>query len=190
MRLLPLASIIAAVATTTVLGISFTNAYPVPDQHQALFGNVEMAEHYTFDTNAQGPPELIDILAMEKSATTAMDAIMQSESLVRAISGDSADFKSGLTLLLPTNEAFRRVGPIPEDLELVMQRHFIPHVVSLKSMTSGTTVTSYKGSATLRFWSKNDVVYVQADERELAQVRGAGVQAGNGTYFLVDQLFV
>ncbi|KAJ2059735.1 hypothetical protein GGI17_004207 [Coemansia sp. S146] len=149
-----------------------------------------MAEHYTFDTNTQGPPELIDVLAMEKSATTAMDAIMQSESLVRAISGDSVDFKSGLTLLLPTNEAFRKAGPIPEDLELVMQRHFIPQVVSLESMASGTTVTSYKGSTNLRFLSKKDVVYVQADERELAQVRGAGVRAGDGIYFLVDQLFV
>ncbi|KAJ2809796.1 hypothetical protein GGI24_007144, partial [Coemansia furcata] len=126
MRLLLLASIIAAVAATAVLYVSFANAYPVPDQHQALFGNVKKAEHYTFDTNAQGPPELIDVLAMEKSATTAMDAIMQSESLVRAISGDSNDFKNGLTLLLPTNEAFRKAGPIPENLEPVMQRHFIP----------------------------------------------------------------
>ncbi|KAJ1654950.1 hypothetical protein GGF38_004854, partial [Coemansia sp. RSA 25] len=152
---------------------------------------VEMSEHYTFDTNAQGPPELIDVLAMEKSATTAMDAIMQSEALVRAVSGDSADFKTGLTLLLPTNEAFRKAKSVPSnDLELVMQRHFVPQKVSLTAMTKGTTVDSYKGAASLRFSSTEGIMYVQADKREGVQVRGSGVRAGNGTYFLVDQLFV
>ncbi|KAJ2747086.1 hypothetical protein GGI20_000791 [Coemansia sp. BCRC 34301] len=198
MRFLPL---VAIIATTAVLGTAFANAQPAPAQHQALFdinrpsnsngAAVEMSEHYTFDTNAQGPPELIDILAMEKSATTAMDAIMQSEALVRAISGDSADFKTGLTLLLPTNEAFRRAKSTPtRDLELVMQRHFIPQLVSLESMAEGATVDSYKGAASLRFSSKQGTVYVRADGREDVPVRGSGVQAGNGTYFLVDQLFV
>ncbi|KAJ2910703.1 hypothetical protein GGI21_000608 [Coemansia aciculifera] len=203
MRLLPLVSIIAAVATTTVFGTYLANAHPVADQRQALFDiqrsnsnnnngvAIEMSRPYTFDTNAQGPPELIDVLAMEKSATTAMDAIMQSEALVRAISGDSADFKSGLTLLLPTNEAFRKAKSIPTmDLELVMQRHFVPQVISLKSMAKGTTVDSYKGAASLRFSSNQDAVFVQADKREHVQVKGSGVQAGKGTYFLVDQLFI
>ncbi|KAJ2688076.1 hypothetical protein IWW39_002494 [Coemansia spiralis] len=133
-----------------------------------------MPEHYTFDTSAQGPPRLIDVLAKEKSATIAMDAIMQSESLVRAISGGSTGFKNGLTLLLPTNEAFRQAGPTPENLELVMQRHFIPQVVSLKSMASGVTVASYEDAAVLRFWSEDGVINVRADSREKAQVSGAG----------------
>ncbi|KAJ2013659.1 hypothetical protein GGI06_003758 [Coemansia sp. S85] len=159
---------------------------PIPSQASV---KTKMPEHYTFDTSAQGPPRLIDVLAKEKSATIAMDAIMQSESLVRAISGDSTGFKNGLALLLPTNEAFRQAGPTPENLELVMQRHFIPQVVSLKSMASGVTVASYEDAAVLRFWSEDGVVNVQADSREKAQVSGAGVQAGTGTYFLVNQLF-
>ncbi|KAJ1662442.1 hypothetical protein IW140_001662 [Coemansia sp. RSA 1813] len=144
---------------------------------------------YMFDSDAKGPPELSDVLAKEKGASIAMDAILSSESLVRAISGDSTDFAQGLTLLLPTNKAFQALNDIPDDLELVMKRHFVPQVVTSQMMEHGATVFSYQRSATLRFTSSQGQAYVQADKRAPIAVRGAGVQAGGGMYFLVDELF-
>ncbi|KAJ2805158.1 hypothetical protein H4R21_001367, partial [Coemansia helicoidea] len=87
-----------------------------------------MASQYIYDLGAQGPPALSDIIAQEKGSSIAVDAILRSETLVRAVSGDSPDFGDGLTLLLPTNRAFRGLGPFPDDLELVMKRHFIAQV--------------------------------------------------------------
>ncbi|KAJ2005430.1 hypothetical protein GGI04_002249 [Coemansia thaxteri] len=201
MRLLSLATLFASAAITakTTLGVSFASAHPVQDQQrQAAFGTYHsnalaaaMADHYTFDSNAQGPPELSDVLAKEKSATIALDAILRSEALVRAISGDSADFNAGLTLLLPTNKAFLSLGAIPDDLDTVMMRHFIPQRVTLAEMTDGVAVASYKDSASLRFFEDAGTTFVQADERAPTAVNGgAGTQAGNGTYFLVDDLFI
>ncbi|KAJ2556966.1 hypothetical protein EV175_001648 [Coemansia sp. RSA 1933] len=149
-----------------------------------------MSVPYMFDSDAKGPPALSDILAKEKGASIAMDAIMRSESLVRAISGDSADFAQGLTLLLPTNKAFLALSDIPDDIDLVMKRHFIPQAVTPQAMEQGTTVFAYQRSAALRFTSSQGRVYVQADKRAPTAVHGAGVQAGTGAYFLVDELFV
>ncbi|KAJ1954662.1 hypothetical protein GGI12_005740, partial [Dipsacomyces acuminosporus] len=149
-----------------------------------------MDSHFTFDSGAQGAPELSDIIAKERGATIAMDAILQNESLVRAISGSSADFKDGLTLLLPTNKAFQSLDSVPEDLELVMQRHFIPRIVTPKDMQEGITVYSHHRSALLRFTSSSGKVYVQADTRKPTEVVGTGTHAGSGSYFLVNDLFV
>ncbi|KAJ1894253.1 hypothetical protein LPJ66_005302 [Kickxella alabastrina] len=197
-------SIIALIATTTLaLSVSFTKAYPTPgQQQQKVFGTRNEISRapavqnemynlpYTFDTDATGAPELSDILAQEKSATIALDAILRSEPLVRALSGDSSDFKDGLTLLLPTNKAFQSLDSLPDDLDLVMKKHFIAHVVTPQAMADGVTVHSYGRLATLRFSSSQDKVYVQADHRNPVEVRGAGVQAGGGIYFLVDELFL
>ncbi|KAJ2826941.1 hypothetical protein IWW50_002124 [Coemansia erecta] len=149
-----------------------------------------MAAPYTFDSHAQGPPELSDILGKEKRASISMDAILRSEALTRAISGDSADFGDGLTLLLPTNQAFQSVDEMPEDLELVMKRHFIPQAVTLEHMREGVTVNAYGRVAVLRFTSADGRVFVQADQRSPVEVKGTGTGAGGGTYFLIDQLFV
>ncbi|KAJ1721415.1 hypothetical protein LPJ61_006043 [Coemansia biformis] len=139
---------------------------------------------------AQGPPALSDIIAQEKSASIAVDAIFRSEDLVRAISGDSADFGSGLTLLLPTNRAFRSLGSLPDDIERVMKRHFIPQVVTLEQMARGAAVPAYQALAVLRFSSSHGKPHVQADQRPPVEVRGAGTHASSGTYYLVDELFV
>ncbi|KAJ2456241.1 hypothetical protein EV183_000168 [Coemansia sp. RSA 2336] len=149
-----------------------------------------MAEPYMFDSGGQGKPQLSDILGKEKSASIAMDAILRSEALVRAISGASTDFADGLTLLLPTNSAFQSLDSIPDDLELVMKRHFIPQVVTTQQMEKGTTVFAYERVASLRFSAAHGKVYVQADKRPPTEVKGAGTRASGGTYFLVDQLFV
>ncbi|KAJ1845781.1 hypothetical protein LPJ73_004737 [Coemansia sp. RSA 2703] len=146
--------------------------------------------HYTFDTDAGGKPQLSDIVAQEKSATIALDALVRSEQLMRALSGDSADFSNGLTLLLPTNDAFERLDSIPDDLDLVMKKHFIPRAITPQEMEKGVTVFSYERLATLRFTSVQGKVFVQADKGAPTDVRGSGVQAGSGTYFLVDRLFV
>ncbi|KAJ2370938.1 hypothetical protein IW150_004833, partial [Coemansia sp. RSA 2607] len=144
--------------------------------------------HYTFDTDAGGKPQLSDIVAQEKSATIALDALVRSEQLMRALSGDSADFSNGLTLLLPTNDAFERLDSIPDDLDLVMKKHFIPRAITPQEMEEGVTVYSYERLATLRFTSVQGKVFVQADKGAPTEVRGLGVQAGSGTYFLVDRL--
>ncbi|KAJ2690607.1 hypothetical protein GGH99_002585 [Coemansia sp. RSA 1285] len=210
MRIRSAITTLAAVTTTflaaaATYGHSSAQAHPLPDQQrQALFGiqqspatdgsgklpPAEMNEPYIYDANATGPPQLSDVIAKEKSASIAIDAILRSESLVRAISGDSDDFSKGLTLLLPTNKAFQALDDIPDDIELVMKRHFIPQVVTPQMMEHGTTVFSYERTASLRFTSSQDKVYVQADRRAPTAVYGAGVQAGSGTYFLVDELFV
>ncbi|KAJ1754173.1 hypothetical protein GGH19_004343 [Coemansia sp. RSA 1807] len=186
-------SIFAVLATTfAVLGTSGASAHPVADQRQAVFSEhktPEMATPYTFDTHAQGPPELSDILGREKRGSIAMDGILRSEALVRAISGDSADFAAGLTLLLPTNQAFQQLDEIPEDVEKVLERHFIPQKVTAEQMKEGVTVGAYEGTV-LRFTESDGRVFVQADQRSPVEVMGAGTRAGSGTYFLVDQLFV
>ncbi|KAJ2787141.1 hypothetical protein GGI15_000970 [Coemansia interrupta] len=140
--------------------------------------------HYTFDTDAGGKPQLSDIVAQEKSATVALDALVRSEQLMRALSGDSADFSNGLTLLLPTNDAFESLGSIPDDLDLVMKKHFIPRVITPQEMEEGVTVYSYERLAMLRFTSVHGKVFVQADKGAPTEVKGSGVQAGSGTYFL------
>ncbi|KAJ2713852.1 hypothetical protein H4R19_002047 [Coemansia spiralis] len=149
-----------------------------------------MASHYVYDQDAQGPPALSDIIAQEKSASIAVDAIFRSEALVRAISGDSAEFGDGLTLLLPTNRAFQSLDSLPDDLELVMKRHFIAQLVTHAQMERGAVVSSYQSLAQLRFSSERGSVYVQADQRRPVEVRGAGTHAGSGVYFLIDSLFV
>ncbi|KAJ2368945.1 hypothetical protein H4S02_001128 [Coemansia sp. RSA 2611] len=149
-----------------------------------------MASPYMFDSDAQGKPQLSDVLAKEKSASIAMDAILRSEALVRAISGDSADFAQGLTLLLPTNRAFQSLDEIPDDLELTMKRHFVPQVITPQQMEDGISVYAYGRVARLRFKVSQGKTFVQADRRAPVEVRGAGTHAGSGTYFLVDQLFV
>ncbi|KAJ2727045.1 hypothetical protein GGI07_000163 [Coemansia sp. Benny D115] len=194
--------LIALIVATVTLGVSLAEPYPLPGQNrQEVFGapNGVSKAHipdglarmpYTFDSDATGTPQLSDVIGQEKSATIAMDAILQSEALMRALSGDSVDFKDGLTLLLPTNEAFRSLGSVPDDLELVMKRHFIPQVVTPQAMVEGVTVRSYERLATLRFSSSNGKAYVQVDRSNPVEIRGSGVQAGSGTYFLVDKLFV
>ncbi|KAJ2837817.1 hypothetical protein J3B02_006400 [Coemansia erecta] len=109
---------------------------------------------------------------------------------MRALSGDSVDFAQGLTLLLPTNDAFQNLDSVPEDLELALKRHFIPRTVTMQEMENGVTVRSYERLATLRFTSSKGRVFVQADHRAPTEVRGAGTHAGSGTYYLVDTLFV
>ncbi|KAJ1797183.1 hypothetical protein LPJ59_003298 [Coemansia sp. RSA 2399] len=206
MRIRPSVATLAAVTTTLLAatnGQSFAHAHPLPDQQrQALFGphrtNVldsvqqppaDMSVPYMFDSGAKGPPELSDVLPREKGASIAMNAILESEELVRAISGDSGDFAQGLTLLLPTNKAFQALDDIPDDIGLVMKRHFVPQIVTPQAMEHGATVFSYQRSATLRFTSSQGKVFVQADKRAPTAVHGTGVQAGSGTYFLVDELF-
>ncbi|KAJ1802177.1 hypothetical protein LPJ75_006267, partial [Coemansia sp. RSA 2598] len=168
----------------------------VAQQRQAVFENhgsskaqglsAEMANPpYTFDSNAQGSaPQLSDIIGQEGSATIALDALVRSEQLMRALSGDSADFPHGLTLLLPTNDAFQKLDSLPEDLELVLKRHFIPRAVTAQEVEKGITLRSYERLATLRFTSSQGRVFVQADRRAPTEVRGAGVHAGSGTYYL------
>ncbi|KAI9505158.1 hypothetical protein GGI25_000338 [Coemansia spiralis] len=211
MKFRPIAAALATVTTifittaTASYGLAFAHAHPLPDQQrQAHFDNhnliantignnqspAEMNVPFIFDSNAQGSPELSDVLAKEKSASIAMDAILRSESLMRAISGASTEFSNGLTLILPTNKAFQALDEIPDDIELVMERHFIPQTVALQEMEEGVTVTSYKRLATLRFTSSHGQVYVQADQRTPTMVHGVGIQAGRGMYFLVDELFV
>ncbi|KAI8323937.1 hypothetical protein GQ54DRAFT_257416 [Martensiomyces pterosporus] len=187
----------AALTATTDFSSAFANAHPLPrHEHQAAFRPynritlVDMESHYTYDSDAQGMPELSDIIAQEKGATIAMDAILQYEPLVRAISGASADFTDGLTLLLPTNKAFQSLDSVPDDLEPVMQRHFIPKAITPAMMEEGATVNSYRKSTLLRFFSSSGKVYVQAGTRKPTEVVGTGSQAGSGTYFLVNELFV
>ncbi|KAJ2162035.1 hypothetical protein GGF46_001027 [Coemansia sp. RSA 552] len=150
----------------------------------------QQQRQYTFDVNEDGaPPRLSDKVAQEKGASIAMNAILQSESLMRALGGASADFQQGLTLLLPTNRAFQSLESIPDDLELVMKRHFIPQMITSEQMAKGATVQSYEDRAALVFSSKQGKTFVQADQRPLAEIRGAGTQVGDGIYFLVDSLF-
>ncbi|KAJ2784783.1 hypothetical protein H4R18_000910 [Coemansia javaensis] len=151
-----------------------------------------MASQYTFDSGAQGPPALSDVIGQEKSASIAIDAILRSEALVRALSGDSADFASGggLTLLLPTNRAFQRLDELPADLEQAMARHFVPQALTRAQMAQGAVVSSYRGLAQLRFSAAADGrIYVQADGGGApVEVRGAGTHASTGVLFLVDAL--
>ncbi|KAJ1644208.1 hypothetical protein LPJ64_004097 [Coemansia asiatica] len=122
------------------------------------------SQPYTFDSNVQdSAPQLSDVIGQEKSATIALDALVRSEQLMRALSGDSVDFAQGLTLLLPTNDAFQNLDSVPEDLELALKRHFIPRTVTMQEMENGVTVRSYERLATLRFTSSKGRVFVQAD---------------------------
>ncbi|KAJ1874946.1 hypothetical protein LPJ57_004740, partial [Coemansia sp. RSA 486] len=171
------------------LGVTIAHSQPfAAQQRQAVFDNYHNKPHsllaemsnqpYTFDNNAQGSvPQLSDVLGQEKSATIALDALVRSEQLMRALSGDSADFSQGLTLLLPTNDAFQKLDTVPEDLELVLKRHFVPHTVTVQEMEKGVTVRSYERLATLRFTHSQGKVFVQADRRAPAEVKGAGVHA-------------
>ncbi|KAJ2705205.1 hypothetical protein FB645_002603 [Coemansia sp. IMI 203386] len=171
------------------LGVTIAHSQPfAAQQRQVVFDNHQNKPHsllaemsnqpYTFDNNAQGSvPQLSDVLGQEKSATIALDALVRSEQLMRALSGDSADFSQGLTLLLPTNDAFQKLDTVPEDLELVLKRHFVPHTVTVQEMEKGVTVRSYERLATLRFTHSQGKVFVQADRRDPAEVKGAGVHA-------------
>ncbi|KAJ2077732.1 hypothetical protein H4R24_004957 [Coemansia sp. RSA 988] len=191
------------VTVVTALGLQLANTYPVVEPHRQIsfgaanrdFGSsVRPVSHmdtpYIFDSGAEGLPTLVDILARERSATIAMDAILRSEPLMRAINGDSPDFRNGLTLLLPTNRAFKKLDSLPDDLELVMRRHFIPQIVTAQQMKSGVEVSAYQKQAVLRFTSSQVNIYVTADERSPVEIRGKGTQARGGIYFLVDELFV
>ncbi|KAJ2801222.1 hypothetical protein H4R20_003762 [Coemansia guatemalensis] len=187
----------------TELGLQLADTHQaVEQQRQVSFGASSrdfgssgppvsnMDTRYIFDMDSEGLPTLVDILARERSATIAMDAILRSEPLMRAINGDSADFPDGVTLLLPTNRAFNKLESLPEDLELVMRRHFIPQIVTAQDMKSGIEASAYQKLATLRFTSSQGNIYVQADQRSPVEVRGSGSQARGGIYFLVDELFV
>ncbi|PIA19603.1 hypothetical protein COEREDRAFT_5429 [Coemansia reversa NRRL 1564] len=196
-------TLLVITTAATALGLALINTHPFAEQQrQVSFGAASrefgsslspvsnMDTHYIFDMGAKGLPTLGDILARERSATIAMDAILRSEPLMRAINGDSADFRDGLTLLLPTNRAFSKLDSLPEDLESVMRRHFIPQIVTSQQMKRGAKANSYQKLATLHFMSSQGKLYVQADQRNPVEVRGAGLQARGGIYFLVDELFV
>lgn len=212
MKLLPSILLFAATAL-----FAHSSPVPEPQQRQAAFvanynsflapplpikmdapptGNSNNNNgRFVFDMDTQGPPQLSDVLAREKGATIALDAILQSELLVRAISGKSADFDKGLTLLLPTNRAFQSLGSLPDDLETVMKRHFIPQVISPKEMASGgAAIDSYQKLAKLRFSTMHGKVYVRANQWSPVEVRdgrNSGTQTANsGSYFLVDELFL
>ncbi|KAJ2614394.1 hypothetical protein H4S08_001717 [Coemansia sp. RSA 1365] len=197
------ATFLVIATAATALGLPLTDKHPIAEQQrQVSFGAASkefgssasavsnMDTHYIFDMGAKGLPTLGDILARERSATIAIDAILRSEPLMRAINGDSEDFREGLTLLLPTNRAFSKLDSLPEDLESVMRRHFIPQIVTAQQMKRGAKANAYQKLAALQFTSSQDKIYVQADQRSPVEVRGAGSKARGGIYFLVDELFV
>ncbi|KAJ1934851.1 hypothetical protein EC988_008673, partial [Linderina pennispora] len=133
-----------------------------------------MSKPFTFDSNSSGPPALSDVMAKEKGSSIAIDAILRSEALMRALSGNSDDFKSGLTLLLPTNQAFMSLEEIPDDLDTVMKRHVIAQTVTPAMMEAGLIVDSYEKQTLLRFSSSSGKVYVQAGTQRPVEVRGQG----------------
>ncbi|KAJ1929220.1 hypothetical protein FBU59_007066, partial [Linderina macrospora] len=125
-----------------------------------------MNKPFTFDSNESGPPTLSDVLGKEKGSSIAIDAILRSEALMRGLSGNSNEFKNGLTLLLPTNQAFKSLGEIPEDLDTVMKRHFIAQTVTPAMMEAGFIVDSYEKLTMLRFTESSGKVYVQAGKQK------------------------
>ncbi|ORX72029.1 hypothetical protein DL89DRAFT_265700, partial [Linderina pennispora] len=161
-----IASVLLVATTVSVFTAAFAN--------RIFFENGKdagMSKPFTFDSNSSGPPAL-------------------SDTLMRALSGNSDDFKSGLTLLLPTNQAFTSLGEIPDDLDIVMKRHVIAQTVTPAMMKAGLTVDSYEKQTLLRFSSSSGKVYVQAGTQRPVEVRGQGTVADNGVYYLVGALFI